>query len=274
MQLNSCLEAAGIKLGAEIVDIIFSFCHKNYRIKTHDGQHYMVKIFVEDLSSHDSRMREMQLLRVAAQYDLTPELIYIDPEYRFVISKWIEVVPYRAGSHHQTLMVKALARMKKIEPHIQLEPVDNAEQLMFYVNALSAEPSMHQVTLERVTAMGMNAIKQLESFDLEEGLCHMDLSTENILLQDDHCYLIDFEYAQFNYKIFDWVSLMYLDKGPVPLRTIETLFEVPDRDAIHWAHVYLLCLSWLWFHLVYTRRKEEHYLKQAHIIYDQLMRLD
>ena len=230
---------------------------------------YLLRIHPSDVQSLVSREQEFQVWSAAATEGLAPQITYMDVAYRFVIAEYVDCVPYDGSLAHQQIVQKTLDHFHSL--HLdQMASMPLASKINFYHQSWGEQRISEQAHMADVLKLAAQSAAILESQPLEQGLCHMDLNHDHILMTEQGCLLIDFEYAHKTYRIFDWVSLLWTDKmnavGQDYLREAK-LLDTPVNDA---AQAYLLSLCWLWFVHMYHVRKDKAYYQQQKELYVRL----
>lgn len=185
------------KLGA-------SSTNDNYYIHTQRG-HYLLRHyapFVEGVC----RQQELRCQHAAAAAGIAPAPLCLNNHQRMLISEFITHSRHLDWSLHHALLPQLVAKLVALHQlHVQtpqLDPWQYLQQLQQSI-PLAAWSAQDEV-LWKLLLQGASDFAQ-QPKDLV--LCHMDLHSGNILLQQEQLWLIDFEYCQLADSSFDLAAL-------------------------------------------------------------------
>lgn len=195
------------------------------------------------------RTRELVLHRLAAEYGLAPELHFMDPKQRLMITDWIEpVMPPAQWVSESGLrsLAELVARVHAL-PAPEGTALDLAQHLHFYLARICLRDPRISQLFPRMLAR----IKTLPA--IPAVLCHNDISPANLL--GSPAKLVDWEYAGVGDPAFDLACLarsFSLDAtalrrlleqyqaqgGRCDLIRVQTMLPVVDFVGILWANVF------------------------------------
>jgi thiamine kinase len=131
---------------------------------------------------------------ILSRDNICPAPIWLDPVNRRAAFNYIEAE--LAHSHITLDLVRKLAQVHNYA--LKTPTMDIAQELHCYHQ--SDVYKQHQVALQ-------SALISVANMPLSLGFCHNDLVKENILVNSQGMYFIDFEYAQTNDVYFDLAAL-------------------------------------------------------------------
>ena len=140
------------------------------------------------------------VIGLTAQADFAPKGICPKPLWTDAANK-IAIFDYLEGDTAQdTYSIELLQKLVALHGYnVQTVPMDISEELAFY-----QQTSLYQYYQVSVT----NALQQIALLPRDEGFCHNDLVKENIIVNSQGMFLIDFEYAKSNDVYFDLAALV------------------------------------------------------------------
>ncbi|HEA15716.1 hypothetical protein LCGC14_2006030 [marine sediment metagenome] len=132
---------------------------------------------------------------VFAQQQVCPKPLWTDEVNKLAIFDYLEG-DIAQGEYTTELLQKLVALHGY---HVQTVAMDISDELAFY-----QQTRLYQYYQASVT----NALQQIALFPRDEGFCHNDLVKENIIVNSQGMFLIDFEYAKSNDVYFDLAALV------------------------------------------------------------------
>lgn len=132
---------------------------------------------------------------VFAAQGICPQPLWTDAANKIAIFDYLEG-EIAQGEYSPELLQKLVALH---DYNVQTVPMDIGAELAFY-----QQTSLYQHYQASVT----NALQQIALLPRDEGFCHNDLVKENIIVNPQGMFLIDFEYAKSNDVYFDLAALV------------------------------------------------------------------
>lgn len=181
-----------------------SSTNDNYYIHTQRG-HYLLRHyapFVEGVC----RQQELRCQHAAAAVGVAPAPLCLNNHQRMLVSEFLTRSRHFDWQlHHGELMqlVEKLVRLHRLTVQTpELQPLPYLQQLYDSV------PFDSQHLLDpQIFALLLQTAGDFTNLPADIVLCHMDLHSGNILLQQQRIWLIDFEYCQRADSSFDLAAL-------------------------------------------------------------------
>jgi thiamine kinase-like enzyme len=166
------------------------FSNNNYLIKSKQ-QHYLLKCY----KAHWPTIA-LTAQKQLSRDDICPSPIWLDKANKRAAFHYIQ------GTTVTEHIVPPQLVSKLIKVHnypIKTTVMDLEHALNLYKNTLIYKEYDTQLT---------NALAAIREMPVTLGFCHNDLVKDNIIVNGDKTYLIDFEYAQSNDVYFDLAALV------------------------------------------------------------------
>lgn len=194
------------------------------------------------------RGRELVLHKLAAEQGLAPRLHYVDAEYGFMITDWVEPAAVTPDWHTPDALGRLAERVARVHatpaPTLRL---DLEAHLRFYLARICHRDP-------RVTRLFHRMVERLQELPaIEPVFCHNDISPANLL--GDSLLLVDWEYAGVGDPAFDLACLirsfslndemakLLMDRyqqagGHCPWARVVEMLTIADFVALLWANVF------------------------------------
>jgi len=189
-----------------------SSTNDNYYVHTHRG-HYLLRHyapFVEGVC----RQQELRCQHAAAAVDVAPAPLCLNNHQRMLVSEFLTHSRHFDWQLHQGELWQLVSKLVSLHRLKVQTPVLDA---VLYLQQLKADipssswQSADDADWQRLLAAAGAFVKLPQDI----VLCHMDLHSGNILLQQQKLWLIDFEYCQLADSSFDLAALaINLDMNP------------------------------------------------------------
>lgn len=181
-----------------------SSTNDNYYIHTQRG-HYLLRHyapFVEGVC----RQQELRCQHAAAAVGVAPAPLCLNNHQRMLVSEFLtRSRHFDWALHHGELMqlVEKLVRLHRLTVQTpELQPLLYLQQLYDDL------PEHNKLSLpQQIFAALQQAATEFMLLPADIVLCHMDLHSGNMLLQQQRIWLIDFEYCQRADSSFDLAAL-------------------------------------------------------------------
>lgn len=177
-----------------------------------------------------------------SKHQVCPAPIWFDKKNKFAAFNYIEgeIAP-------SYLATSLLTKLLKVHAYAaDTQPMDIAAELLAY---------QHSAIFKRYDNAMTKALKSIANMPVDSGFCHNDLVKENIVVNPQGGYLIDFEYAKTNDVYFDLAALAVSFKLDTPSK-LRLLKDYNKQTAagcfyssLHKLNCYqllylLLCMGW------------------------------
>lgn len=159
------------------------YCNENYLLYS-EGEKYIVRKFIR---TDIDRKFEFQVQNLAFKKDISAEPLLLDEENTLIISTYLE------GTHKDKLEKNDLDQFAEVLKKL-------------HTLAIESEPLILETLIEEKTKEVQEAFQTIDTFPVEDVLCHNDLNSQNILFTKT-IKLIDWEYAGVNDRYFDLASV-------------------------------------------------------------------
>lgn len=130
-----------------------------------------------------------------AAQGICPQPVWTDEANKVAIFDYLE--GDIAQGEYSTELLQKLAALHGY--NMQTVAMDISDELAFY---------QHTALFQHYQTSVTNALQQIALFPRDEGFCHNDLVKENIIVNPQGMFLIDFEYAKSNDVYFDLAALV------------------------------------------------------------------
>ncbi|MCA1930080.1 phosphotransferase [Rheinheimera sp.] len=250
----------------------------SYQVQTDKG-HYVLRHYGPAVLGV-CRQQELRCQHAAAAAGLAPAPLCLNNHQRMLITEYLpDAVTPSAAYIRQNLPLLA----QKLATLHQL-PVQTAVlDPWLYLQQLKAQlESVWTCEAERVWRPLITAARDLQYFQADIGLCHMDLHAQNLLLWHEKLWLIDFEYCQLADVIFDLVALIVQfdlsDTEQQQLlqnysRSRSAACSVQLQDKLVLAKQVYAGFCWLWYWQEELENKDPRYKQAAADCYQLILRL-
>ncbi|BDF96482.1 phosphotransferase [Pseudoalteromonas sp. KAN5] len=156
----------------------------------HQPQAYLLKCYRD----HWPEVGLIAQADFAAQ-GICPQPLWTDKANKIAIFDYLE--GDIAQGNYTTELLKKLVTLHGY--HAQTVPMNINDELAFYQQTPLYQ--YYQVSIAK-------ALQQIALFPRDDGFCHNDLVKENIIVNQQGMFLIDFEYAKSNDVYFDLAALV------------------------------------------------------------------
>ncbi|WP_066966534.1 choline kinase family protein [Microbulbifer sp. Q7] len=219
------------------------------------GQKMVLRINAANSDALDlNRAAEANALRLASDQNLCAPLIYVDADYRFIVTGFIEGNQLELSqSTHIAELAQFLRQIHRL-PTIptQLNIASKAHQ---YWQSI-AQNSAFFLELSRLHQCMQPLLEQTHAQPNSRCLCHNDLLPANLFMDHSgHIKAIDWEYAATGDPFFDLATIVQgyaLNLSRQRLLLCEYLQRPPTHAELsrlnHWQKIYRY-LSVLWYAL-------------------------
>ncbi|MFV8782346.1 phosphotransferase [Microbulbifer sp. SA54] len=217
-----------------------------------DGEKLVLRVNARNSRALDlDRAAEAEALLRASAQGLCAPLVYIDPEYRYLLTRYIDGAPLDLRHPQALLQIAELLRQVHQLPPIsaRLDMADKAEHYWQSVDQRTpffpALSQLHQL---------MQSLLQRNSSPETHRLCHNDLLPDNLIVDNSGAlHAIDWEYAAIGDPFFDLATVAQgyrLDQHQQQVLLaayLQRTVDAADQQKLaHWQQMYRY-LSALWY---------------------------
>ena len=152
------------------------------------------------------RWIEVQAHRQATKAGLSPQLIYVDPAYRWQVTLFIEAsqqLPLTSsGLHKLASLLQQLHQLPAVDFNINLSEVTT-----YYLYQIEKQRPQWLDSLQPINDIMAPLVTDLTA-DTGRCTCHNDLNPTNILATSDGVWVLDWEYVGMNHPYFDLAGVI------------------------------------------------------------------
>jgi len=228
-----------------------SSSNDNYYVHTQRG-HYLVRHYRPNVAGV-CRQQELRCQHAAAAVGIAPAPLCLNNHQRILISDFITHSRHFSWElHHAEFaqLVEKLTRLHKLK--VQTPVLDTAAYL---AELRQKGQAVWQQEDQDAWLCLQWASAQLAQLPIDQVLCHMDLHSGNILLQNQQLWLIDYEYCQQADSSFDLaalcLNLQLNDAEQQQLLSLYLQFRPEARQALaqrlQFATLLYSGFCWLWY---------------------------
>lgn len=250
----------------------------SYQVHTTKG-HYVLRHYGPAVLGV-CRQQELRCQHAAAAAGLAPAPLCLNNHQRMLIT---EFLPDATSPSVLYIQQNLAAIAEKLACLHQL-PVQTAVlDPWLYLQQLKTQLAPHWTAeSEKIWLPLITAARDLQYFQADIGLCHMDLHAQNLLLWQQKLWLIDFEYCQLADVVFDLVALIVQfdlsDAQQQQLldcyRKVRGInFGVQLLEKVALAKVVYCGFCWLWYWQEALENQDPRYTQAAADCYQLLLRL-
>lgn len=271
-----------IKMIEEIIEKVFHT--KTYKIEklqkglTNDNylvhiekEAYILRIPPKDNAHIINHLHEKIVHDLVKELDV--DCIYFDPHTGIKITRYLnhlyeyDECPYADKIERCAKLMKRLHQIPAVPFHF--EPLKTLNNYKHHVSKPLYDLSKYDF-----------ALKEIQTFNNQEVLCHNDFVSGNILYGEDKDYLIDYEYGASNDPLFDVTS--FLSENKIFDETLRDRFyceyfedtnQIPKEQLYIW-EVFQNVLWCYWAMMMYESRHENIYQNIASDKYEALLKME
>lgn len=252
-------------VGSDKSHLLGGMTNKNYLVSYNDNQ-YVVRMPGSATEMLINRENECENSMLTAKEAINIDTLYINPNTGVKITKYISSSEiFSANKQSITLLAKKLKALHQSRIVFKNEFnvfTEFDKYILINEEKRREKGGGCQNIDEKLLALFNLCREYFISLNRKKVPCHNDLVPENILLQGDNLYIIDWEYSGMNDFVFDIASFFietdlseefqnlfleeYFEKGSIDIEQIK-------QEII----LYQFCQDILWY--VWTLIKEEEY---------------
>ena len=250
----------------------------SYQVQTDKG-HYVLRHYGPAVLGV-CRQQELRCQHAAAAAGLAPAPLCLNNHQRMLITEYL---PYAVTPSADYIRQNLPLLAQKLATLHQL-PVQTAVlDPWLYLQQLKKQLEPHWTAdAQKIWEPLITAARDLQYFQADIGLCHMDLHTQNLLRWQEKLWLIDFEYCQLADVIFDLVALIVqfdlsdteqqqLLQNYINSRSAACSVQLQDKLVL--AKQVYAGFCWLWYWQEELENQDPRYKQAAADCYQLLLRL-
>ncbi|WP_444909850.1 phosphotransferase [Microbulbifer sp. TRSA005] len=197
------------------------------------------------------RATEAQVLNQATRAGLCAPLVYCDPQYHYLVTRFIQGQPWhKEGPSALKRLAKRLNSIHSLPPvknHLDID-----QKIDRYWSSINTQADFYPLLkqLHRELSSSISALKAVSD---TPGLCHNDLTKENLIESTSgELIAIDWEYASMGDQFYDLAALVeehQFSPSEQQQLLVNYLHRPPNGDdrqrLYHWRLIYkYLCVLW------------------------------
>ncbi len=250
----------------------------SYQVQTDKG-HYVVRHYGPSVLGV-CRQQELRCQHAAAAAELAPAPLCLNNHQRMLITEFLPQAHPASTLYirqHLPTLAQQLATLHQLP--VQTAVLDP----WLYLQQLKKQLEPHWTTqAQKIWLPLITAARDLQYFQADIGLCHMDLHAQNMLLWQQKLWLIDFEYCQLADVVFDLVALIVQFELSEPeqqqLLDSYRASRGPGCSAqllekVELAKVVYAGFCWLWYWQEELDNQDPRYKQAAADCYQLILRL-
>ncbi len=169
------------------------------------------------------RQREARVLAVAARAGLAPAVLHLDPEYRFMVSDYIDGRIWLANDFGDPVNRRRLETLIQRVQSLQLD-LPRFDYLIhidqYWQKAREINPGKTAM-LEPEYRVFVQFLADFQHQNWQPVICHHDLIPGNLIENNDQLYLLDWEYAAAGHPAIDRIRVgLPIASSPQPVYSL------------------------------------------------------
>ncbi len=250
----------------------------SYQVQTDRG-HYVVRHYGPSVLGV-CRQQELRCQHAAAAVGLAPAPLCLNNHQRMLITEFLPDAQSPSAAYvrqNLTALAEKLATLHQLP--VQTAVLDP----WLYLQQLKTKLELNWTAeAEKIWLPLITAARDLQYFQADVGLCHMDLHEQNLLLWQNRLWLIDFEYCQLADVVFDLVAvIVQFDLSDTEQQQLldnykacrGSVCSIQLVEKLALAKVVYLGFCWLWYWQEELENQDPRYKQAAANCYQLLLRL-
>lgn len=189
------------------IERIGGLSSENYKVSYKDNN-YFVKICTHNYL-HTDRKNELLVINKAEEINIAPPLYYFSTETGNMVSSWIHgTMPSLTDFSSSKFLHKlsySLKSFHNLKCEKYFDPFNHIRKRITICKNLNLNlPESIDMLLNHLTKLEIKLNK-----DPLIGLCHNDLNSSNIILNNDNLYFVDYEYSSMGDIFFDLATISW-----------------------------------------------------------------
>ena len=188
------------------------------------------------------RSREKLILEKASASGLAPDVLFCSPEHGVLITGFIDGQHWQASdlddANKLSLLATAINQIHNL--NVETEKFDYQKHEQNYWQQLQDK---NIAIPEFLIRQRENILGFIENIPVQNGICHHDLNPDNIIVQSDKIYFLDWEYAAPAWPALDFAALSV--EWAVPAEQIPLPVHISIDEVLLASELYIhLCNLW------------------------------
>ena len=155
-----------------------------------------------------NRSDEVNIWKAAAKQGIAPPLVFVDPEYRYLVSKYINNNLPPKPQLNTTFVEQAFSLLESCHQlDVNASSINYSSHIEHYWQIIEAKNQPINPDLIKQRKPIQQTLDSLLNSNTPTGICHHDPVTANFVGTPDRLYLIDWEYAANGLQIMDYAAL-------------------------------------------------------------------
>ena len=215
-----------------------------------NGEDYVFRAPGKGTDALINRKQEYDVYQIVSPLEISDEIIYLDPEHGYKISRFIKDSKNLDSSNLDEVK-RAMTLLKSFhDRNLSVDhEFDIEERINFYHDLCVAKEAIMFEDYKEVQALIKRVIKNLKSYNRPKVLSHIDSVPANFLMTSDEIHLLDWEYSGMADPLIDigmYVVYDGLDKEGA-LNLLEIYLErKPSEEEIEIVFSYIALAGFLW----------------------------
>jgi len=182
--------------------------NRSFLLNSDNGKLVLRLNAADSLLPGATRNHESQIWRAASHQGITPALLHIDEQQRYLVSAYIHndlpvETALRSSLHEHIFgLLKRCHQLQVETPHI-----DYAKHVESYWRNIENTGPLDNHALNEQREPMRILLETLIASKPEIGICHHDLVPENFVGTAERLYLIDWEYAASGFLVMDYAAI-------------------------------------------------------------------
>ena len=192
-----------------VVPIEAGITNRNYRVDV-DGETFVLRLAGTDTELLGiDRAAEVEAGRVAAEAGVGPEVIAFEPELGCIVTRFVGGIPIPEDElGNETVMRSVVASIRAIHGSRPIRATFPVFRIVEGFRDIAAARGVQvPADYEAAHAVAGRIEEEFAAAPAPLTTCHNDLLNANFLLEGDHTWIVDYEYAGMGDPFFDLGNL-------------------------------------------------------------------
>jgi thiamine kinase len=155
-----------------------------------------------------NRSDEINIWKAADKQGIAPALIFVDPEHRYLVSKYINIKLPPKPQLNTAVVDQAFSLLESCHQlDVKASSINYINHIEHYWQIIEAKNQPINPNLSNQRKPIQQTLDSLLNSNTPTGICHHDLVTANFVGTKERLYLIDWEYAANGLQIMDYAAL-------------------------------------------------------------------
>lgn len=155
-----------------------------------------------------NRNDEINIWKAAAKQGIAPTLIFVDPQYRYLVSTYINSDLPAKPQFDKAIIDQAFSLLKSCHQlDVKASSINYVNHIEHYWQIIEAKNQPINPDLIKQRKPIQQTLDSLLQSNTPTGICHHDPVKANFVGTPDRLYLIDWEYACNGLQIMDYAAL-------------------------------------------------------------------